>query len=281
VSAALSEIAPAKINLTLRVVGRRSDGYHALESLVAFADLADRLSLEPAERLSLDVTGPFAGDCGPTDDNLILKTARAAALPAGRFKLDKRIPVAAGLGGGSADAAAALRLIARRNGLALSDARIVATARAIGADVPVCLDPQSRIMRGVGEELSAPIALPRLDALLVNPGVAVSTREVFAAFTLPDRPGAALDEVPLSSGELARFLAKHGNDLTRAAIGRAPVIAAVLEALADSPGCRVARMSGSGATCFGVFGSAAEAAKTVQRLASAKENWWICPVTLG
>jgi len=281
VSAPLSETAPAKINLTLRVVGRRPDGYHALESLVAFADLADSLSLEPAERLSLDVTGPFADACGPLDDNLILKAARAMALPAGHFILDKRIPVAAGLGGGSADAAAALRLMARRNGLLANDARILAAARATGADVPVCLEPQSRIMRGAGEELSGPIALPRLDALLVNPGVAVSTRAVFAAFSPADKPGAALGEVPLERNELVRWLARHGNDLARAAIGHAPVIAGVLEALADSPGCRLARMSGSGATCFGVFGSAAEAAKAAQRLSSAKENWWICPATLG
>ena len=280
-TAALSETAPAKINLTLRVLGRRADGYHALESVVVFADLADRLGLEPAQHLSLDVTGPFAKLCGPADDNLILKAARAAALPAGRFTLDKRIPVAAGLGGGSADAAAALRLIARHNGLAVDDTRILAAARATGADVPVCLRSCACVMRGLGDELSAPIALPKLAVLLVNPGVAVSTREIFAAFAPAGATGAPLGDVPRDGAAFFDWLAQHGNDLTRAAVGRAPVIAMVLEALADSPGCRLARMSGSGATCFGVFDSAAEAAAAARRVSKGKENWWICPATLG
>ena len=156
-SAVLVEKAPAKINLTLRVLGRRADGYHRLESLVAFADLADTLSLQPGGDAALDITGPFAAACGPVAGNLVLKALaalrqRVAGLNAGRFLLDKNIPVAAGLGGGSADAAAALRLLARGNGLALDDARLAAAAPAVGADVPVCLESRARIMRGVRQD---------------------------------------------------------------------------------------------------------------------------------
>ncbi len=186
-TASLTEQAPAKINLTLRVLGRRPDGYHQLESLVAFADLADTLTLQPGGAGGLDIAGPFASACGPAAGNLVLKAVaalreRAAGLTAGRFALAKNIPVAAGLGGGSADAAAALRLLARANGLAARDPRLAAAALVVGADVPVCLDCRARIMRGVGDELAAPLELPPLSALLVNPGVALATRDVFARF---------------------------------------------------------------------------------------------------
>ncbi|HXW23379.1 MAG TPA: 4-(cytidine 5'-diphospho)-2-C-methyl-D-erythritol kinase, partial [Xanthobacteraceae bacterium] len=157
-----AESAPAKVNLTLRVLGRRPDGYHELESLVAFARVRDRLALAPGGTLALDVSGPFAAAAGNVADNLVLTAARALAgridgLALGRFTLVKELPVAAGLGGGSADAAAALRLLARANGLAPDDARLSAAARATGADVPVCLDPRPRVMRGIGEILSAPL----------------------------------------------------------------------------------------------------------------------------
>ena len=186
-TASLVEKAAAKINLTLRVLGRRPDGYHEIESLVAFADLADTLTLQPGGDVALDIAGPFAAACGPAADNLVLKALvalreRVGGLKAGRFSLKKNIPVAAGLGGGSADAAAALRLLARANGLGASDPRLAAAALVVGADVPVCLDSQARIMRGVGDELSAPLDLPPLAALLVNPGVALATRDVFARF---------------------------------------------------------------------------------------------------
>jgi len=181
VSEPLLEKACAKINLTLRVFGRREDGYHELESLVAFADLADKLELEPARATALEISGPFAAACGPVADNLVLKAAaalaaRVGALQSGRFLLEKTLPVAAGIGGGSADAAAALRLLARLNGLAPDDPRLAAAALATGADVPVCLDSRSRIMRGVGDLLSEPFALPSLPALLVNPGTPLATR---------------------------------------------------------------------------------------------------------
>ena len=185
-SGELAEFAPAKVNLTLHVLGRRADGYHEIESLVAFAGIGDRLTFRPAERLELAVSGPTATAAGASDDNLVLKAAHALAarvdgLRLGHFMLDKQLPVAAGLGGGSSDAAAALRLLAQVNGLSLDDERVRAAAQATGADVPVCLDPRARMMRGIGEILSDPMTLPELPAVLVNPGVAVPTRDVFAA----------------------------------------------------------------------------------------------------
>ena len=187
--AILVEHAPAKVNLTLAVLGRRADGYHLLDSLVVFAGEGDRLSFAPGEALSLAVRGLTAKQAGPLDDNLVLKAAKALAaeipnLKLGRFTLEKRLPVAAGLGGGSSDAGAALRLLARANGIALGDARLQKAARRIGADVPVCVDPRPRRMRGIGEILSAPLSIPKLAAVLVNPGVAVPTKDVFAMLGL-------------------------------------------------------------------------------------------------
>jgi len=187
-SAPLVESAPAKINLTLRVLGRRSDGYHEIESLVAFADFGDRLRFSPGGALTLAVDGPTAVKAGDIDSNLVLKAAREIAarhdgLTLGAFRLDKRLPVAAGLGGGSADAAAALRLIARANGLTRDDPQLYAAARATGADVPVCLESRACVMTGVGESL-LPLALPKLPCVLVNPRVAVATKDVFQALGL-------------------------------------------------------------------------------------------------
>ncbi|HZL40864.1 MAG TPA: 4-(cytidine 5'-diphospho)-2-C-methyl-D-erythritol kinase [Pseudolabrys sp.] len=280
------ERAPAKINLTLRVLGRRADGYHDLESLVAFAGLVDRLTLQPGGEPALVVAGPFAGSCGPAAENLVLKAysalrERVAGLKAGRFALEKNIPVAAGLGGGSADAAAALRLLARLNDLAPGDPRLAAAARATGADVPVCLNPRARIMRGIGDELSGPLDLPPLAALLVNPGVALPTREVFAKFAAGQASQKPIGDVPDKSDAAIGFLGPYENDLTQAAIACAPVIADVIERLRAAPGARLVRMSGSGATCFALFASAAEAAASVRQLHSEHKDWWVCPTTLG
>jgi 4-diphosphocytidyl-2-C-methyl-D-erythritol kinase len=277
----LTESAPAKINLTLRVLGRRADGYHELESLVAFADLADRLNLSPDEEMAVELDGPFAEACGPPADNLVLRAARAAGLPAGRFRLEKHIPVAAGLGGGSADAAASLRMIARANGLSAGDPRILAAARATGADVPVCLDARARVVRGTGQDLSAALALPELPALLVNPGLPLSTAEVFARFAATVRGAVPIDRVPLEKNALLAWLAAHGNDLTQAAKACVPAIAEVLSALEALPGSRIARMSGAGATCFALFDDRAAAAAAAKQLSRERGNWWICPATLG
>jgi 4-diphosphocytidyl-2-C-methyl-D-erythritol kinase len=285
VGATLLETAPAKINLTLRVIGRRTDGYHEIESLVAFADVADALKLESGGEDTLEITGPFAGKSGAVADNLVLKALAAARgqvarLKAGRFLLEKNIPVAAGLGGGSADAAAALRLIARANNIALDDARLASAARAVGADVPVCLESRARIMRGVGELLSAPIELPAIPAVLVNPGVPLATRDVFGKFARA-QGGRDLAEVPRETGALIDFLRLHDNDLTLAARACEPAVGEMLEAMKTLTGARLVRMSGSGPTCFALFATQDEAAAAAQKLKSGRKNWWVRPAAIG
>lgn len=282
----LSERARAKINLTLRVMGRRTDGYHDLESLVAFADLADTLTLQPAGQFALAVTGRFADAVGSLENNLVGKANRELSalvpgLASGRFHLDKNIPAAAGLGGGSADAAAALRLLARANGLGFDDARLMTAALAVGADVPVCLASRACVMTGIGERLSPPLRLPELRAVLVNPGVAVATRDVFAKLDLSKCNAAAPGMVPTESAALIGFLNRHGNDLTDPATICAPAIGEVLAALRGLPGVQLARMSGSGATCFALFASAGAAADGASHLAAAHKAWWVAPVTLS
>ena len=290
------ERAPAKINLTLRVLGRRPDGYHELESLVVFAGVGDALAFTPGRSLALAVRGPTAVAAGDLADNLVLKAVRALAertpaLEVGRFVLSKRLPVAAGLGGGSTDAAAALRLLARHNRIALDDARLMAAARATGADVPVCLDPKPRLMRGIGEVLSQPLALPGLPALLINPRVSVATKDVFSALDAPplsgNQPSEIVDEGWASGGqapsrdELIDFVSRHGNDLEGPAIALHPAIAQALSALRALDGCRLARMSGSGASCFGLFDSNRAATTAARALRLKHSKWWIRPTVFG
>jgi 4-diphosphocytidyl-2-C-methyl-D-erythritol kinase len=286
----LAGFAPAKVNLTLHVLGRRGDGYHELESLVVFADAGDRLTFVPGAELDLVVRGPTADVSGPAGDNLVLKAARLLAervdgLRLGRFTLDKRLPVAAGLGGGSSDAAAALRLLVLENELALGDPRVVAAARATGADVPVCLDPRPRMMRGVGEILSTPIALPKLPAVLVNPGVAVPTAGVFKALAAPPlAPGAKQDDPIVADAglsEVVAAVAARRNDLEAPAISLQPVIADVLSTLRAFAGCRLARMSGSGATCFGLFNSTSDAEAAAHSLKTQQPGWWVQATVFG
>jgi 4-diphosphocytidyl-2-C-methyl-D-erythritol kinase len=288
VPAARIEKAPAKVNLTLRVLGRRADGYHDLESLVVFADIGDALTFAPGAALALEVSGPTAAAAGETGDNLVLKAARAlaervAGLQLGAFALAKRLPVAAGLGGGSADAAAALRLLARTNGIALDDPRLLQAARATGADVPVCLDPRARVMRGIGDILSAPLDLPKLHAVLVNPGVAVPTKMVFAGLNLGHATPApdAAPQWPGNPTDLVAAVAKDRNDLEGPAIELQPVIAELLAVLRNLPGCRLARMSGSGATCFGLFDTSADAEAAARTLRVGYPDWWVEPTTFG
>lgn len=287
--AVFNERARAKVNLTLHVLGRRGDGYHDLESLVAFADCADSLTFSAGEKFSLSVTGPRAADCGDLSDNLVVKAARhlgerVPQLRSGAFVLDKHLPAAAGIGGGSADAAATLRLLAAANNLTTDDSRVFAAAQAAGADVPVCLVSSGCMMRGAGEKVT-PMALPRLPCVLINPGVPVPTKDVFAAIGL--KPGdafaapqgtAANVSWPPSSAQPADWLAAigHGrNDLEPVAVKIEPVIAEVLSMLAASKGCALSRMSGSGATCFGLFDSDASAANAAAALQAKHPNWWI------
>ena len=276
----LRELAPAKVNLTLRVVSRRADGYHELESLVAFADLADVVTFDPDAPPDIAVTGPFAAATGPAGENLVLEAARLMRLNRGRFTLEKNIPVAAGLGGGSADAAAALRLIARERSTDTNNPRIRDAARQCGADVPVCLVPQARIMRGIGDVLSPPAAIPALPVVLVNPNVELATREVFDALHEADRSRGSLADVPGGRDGFVAWLTQHGNDLTRAATARVPAIREMLDLLAAVPGCQLARMSGSGATCFGIFGSDDQAQVAAERLQSQRPEWWVSATKL-
>jgi 4-diphosphocytidyl-2-C-methyl-D-erythritol kinase len=280
------EKAPAKVNLTLRVLGRRADGLHEIESLVAFADVADALTLTPGDALALSVAGPTAAAAGDVAENLVLKAARALAerveaLKLGRFALSKRLPVAAGLGGGSADAAAALRLLARANRLAPDDARLAQAARATGADVPVCLDPRPRFMRGTGDILSDPFELPRLFAVLVNPGIAVATRDVFAMLAAAPATQTKPAMWPRERAELLDEIAGGRNDLEEPAIELEPAIANVLAVLRKLPGCRLARMSGSGATCFALFDSYRTASAAARRLRVGYPTWWVRATTFG
>jgi 4-diphosphocytidyl-2-C-methyl-D-erythritol kinase len=286
----LVESAPAKVNLTLRVLGRRADGYHDIESLVAFADVGDRLTLTPGNALTLTVVGPGTAQTGAEADNLVIKatnalTARVPGLRAGAFRLEKNLPVAAGVGGGSADAAAALRLLAQTNKLAPDDPRLHDAARATGADVPVCLDPRPRVMRGIGEILSAPVPLPRLAALLVNPGVAVPTKLVFSGWkpsANAPRPAERFALPKMQNEEqLLDWLASEANDLEALAIALAPAIAEVLTSLRAAAGCRLARMSGSGATCFALFSSDVESAAAGKKLRTQFPGWWISETVLG
>jgi 4-diphosphocytidyl-2-C-methyl-D-erythritol kinase len=288
--AALVELAPAKVNLTLAVLGRRADGYHLLDSLVVFAGIADRLTLAPGPALSLKVRGETADQAGPADDNLVLKAARALAaqvpdLKLGRFTLEKRLPVAAGLGGGSSDAAAAVRLLAKANRLKPGSAPVTKIAPSIGADVPVCIDPRPRRMRGIGEMLSAPLKMPKLAAVMVNPGVAVPTKDVFMKLGLkpggPVRRAAPARALPREVEAFVEYLSKHGNDLEAPAIEVQPVIARVLRDIRESKGCLLARMSGSGATCFGIFASPRAAKAAAQNLSAAQPKWWVRATTFG
>jgi 4-diphosphocytidyl-2-C-methyl-D-erythritol kinase len=279
------EFAPAKINLHLHVVGRRDDGYHLLDSLVVFAAVGDWLSVSPADDLSLTITGPFAAGLAAESDNLVLRAARGLAdlagiRPAGALVLEKNLPVASGIGGGSADAAAALRLLSRfwhvapaLPGAALSRPALSSLASRLGSDIPVCLLNRPALMSGVGEVLNAAPPLPPAGLVLVNPGVAISTPAVFRArnsgFAVPaDFPLAGW----LDPGALAQTLAATRNDLEPPARSLSPVIGDVLTALAETPGCLLARMSGSGATCFGLFASADAARPAAQAIQ--REGWW-------
>jgi len=286
---ALIEDGRAKVNLTLRVVGRRVDGYHDLESVVAFADCADRLSFTPGSELRLETTGPLAQACGESTDNLVFKAAqllgeRVPELKLGTFVLDKLLPVAAGIGGGSADAAAALRLLARVNNLAIDDARLIEVARLTGADVPVCLASRACVMTGVGESL-LPLAIPKMPCVMVNPRIPVATKDVFRALGL--RNGELLvgasdvieatgwPEAGASLEDWVEALAAGTNDLEAPAMRIQPVIGEVLSALNATNGAWLARMSGSGATCFAIYENTADAQRASRKIQLDHPQWWV------
>ncbi len=255
------------------MTGRREDGYHTLDSLVVFAGIADRIAATEADALSLTISGPCAAGLSAGEDNLVCRAARTLAEATGReprlaLRLTKHLPHAAGLGGGSADAAACLRLLARVWGVKAPDA----LAAKLGADVPVCLGARAARMAGIGESLSPPPSLPEFGLCLINPRVPVPTAAVFAARQGPFSPAAVLPEGWRDAASLAADLAELGNDLEAPAMELCPAIYPVLDALERHPGCLLARVSGSGATCFGLFPDAASADEAANTLA--RPGWW-------
>lgn len=272
----LTETARAKVNLYLHVVGRRADDYHLLDSLAVFPGAADTLSAAPADELTLEVRGAGSAVLGAGPDNLVLRAARALGLAAGaaagaRLVLDKRLPVASGIGGGSADAAAALRLLARLWNVRLADDHLLTVARGLGADVPVCLGSRPARMTGIGEYLRPAPALPPCGMALLNPGVPVATPDVFRARHGAFSESPSLPDAWPDVAGMATSLSHLRNDLEVPAISVCPAIAAVLDWLRAQPGCLLARMSGSGATCFGLFANADAAAAVA---AQAPAPWW-------
>ena len=262
----LREPAPAKVNLYLHIVGRRADGLHLLESLVAFAEAGDALYAEPADELSLEVVGPFAGALAGEADNLVLRAARALAPGQGaRLVLEKNLPVAAGLGGGSADAAAALRLLSRLWGI---ETDLEPLAAGLGADVPVCLAGATCGMAGIGERLTPLPDWPTPALLLANPGVALATPDVFGA-----RRGSFRES--RSWPQTLAALVGRANDLTEAALSLAPEVGKALAVLAALDGALFARMSGSGATCFAAFADAVVRDRAREALRDRHPGWWI------
>lgn len=284
---ALSGLAPAKINLLLHVGPVRPDGYHPLVSLAAFADVGDRVTVRRAEALSLEVEGPFASGLGADGDNLIIKALLALGQAAGigappvAVTLDKRLPIAAGLGGGSADAGAALRLTARLLGLGLSEGELESIALAAGADGPMCLRARPAWASGIGDALEEEPRLPTLHGVLLNPGLPSPTGSVYRAYDAApvraaDRPASPADWTPAS---VIDWLSEQRNDLEAPALSVTPDIAEALAAMRAAPFCRLTRMSGSGATVFGLFddrGAAIQAALALDR-----PGWWSRPVVLG
>lgn len=276
----ISEFAPAKINLSLHVVGKRADGYHLLESLVAFADIGDAVLAAPGELLSLSVDGPFAAALVDEPDNLVLRAARALGVATGtdegaKIRLTKNLPVASGIGGGSSDAAATIRALGRLWGGLPDRARLEELAWSLGADTIVCLDAVAAWMSGTGETVEPAGELPEAGLVLVNPGVALPTPLVFRARTGPFSKPCRF-AVPADAAGLAAALEGTTNDLAAPALRAAPIVGDVLAALESLPGTLLSRMSGSGATCFGLYAdrdAAAAAAKALKSRAPA--GWWV------
>lgn len=272
--------APAKVNLSLHVTGRRDDGYHLLDSLVVFTEFGDRLTIARGDDASLSLSGPYASCIHdtPADDNLALRAARAMAQHfhqsgGWRVALEKHIPVGAGLGGGSADAGAVIRTLAAQWHRLVDEAAIQLLALSLGADVPACIHSRSLYMRGIGEQITPAPGLPQLALLLVNHGESLATGQVFAALN-----GERTSPLPVWQGggfdDFIAYLSHCRNDLQEAAIGLCPTVAHVLACLERLPQCRLARMSGSGATCFGIFETLGQAQQAAQQLAQEKPAWW-------
>lgn len=285
-AAPIDELAPAKINLSLRVCGRRPDGYHELESLVVFATVGDRLTLHPGEEFALTVTGPFAAALA--SDNLVATAVRCAQaadprLVVGAFHLEKKLPVAAGLGGGSSDAAAALRTLRHANPGRAKTLDWPALAAALGADVPVCLAARPALMRGIGDRLHVVARMPEAAIVLVNPRLPLGAGEVFRALGAEPLRAPAVSSTPpdfAGLGDLISYLQSTGNDLEVPAKILCPEIVRVEAVLAAQPAARLVRMSGSGPTCFALFANRAEADAAAATVARYEPGWWVVATQL-
>jgi 4-diphosphocytidyl-2-C-methyl-D-erythritol kinase len=287
-AAPIEELAPAKINLSLRVLGRRPDGYHELESLVVFATFGDRLTLHPGEEFALTASGPFAAALDT--DNLVASAARRAQaadprLGIGAFHLEKNLPVAAGLGGGSSDAAAALRALRRANPDRSAALDWPALAAALGADVPVCLAGRPALMRGIGERLQFIERLPQASIVLVNPRLPLSAGDVFRALNAAPLQASVISNAPPPSfgsfGELVAYLRSSANDLEAPAKVLCPEIERVQAALSAQPTARLVRMSGSGPTCFALFANHTEADAAAASIARHEPGWWVAATEIA
>jgi 4-diphosphocytidyl-2-C-methyl-D-erythritol kinase len=272
----------AKVNLYLHVLARRPDGRHSLDGLVAFAGVGDTVTVTAtdASAPSLRITGPMAKRTPAGPENLVLRATTELARRVGRqpgaaISLVKQLPVAAGLGGGSSDAAACLRALAALWELDADDARVADVARGLGSDVPVCLFARAAYLGGAGEIVEAAPRMPPVWLVLANPGFAVSTAAVYGAFSGPFSPPARLESAPGDAAELARMLAARGNDLEASARALAPAVSDVLAALAGRPGALLTRVTGSGATCFALFGVRADAETAATALARTRPEWWV------
>lgn len=281
-------LARAKVNLYLHITGKRPDGYHLLDSLIVFADTGDEIALTPADTLSLTIDGPFAEGLGAGPDNLVLRAAQAlrdltGARGGAAIRLTKNLPVASGIGGGSADAAATLAALCGLWDVAPGRAALHAIAARLGADVPVCLDGAASFVGGIGEELAPARGLPPAWLLLANPRIATPTPAVFKARHGAFSKAARWSEAPRDFADFAARLRSSANDLTEAAISVTPAIRDVLVALAELPGCVLARLSGSGATCFGLFADETTARAAERALRHQQPGWWVtaAPIARG
>jgi 4-diphosphocytidyl-2-C-methyl-D-erythritol kinase len=273
-------LARAKVNLYLHVVGKRDDGFHLLDSLIVFAESGDRLSVAPADDLSLSISGPFADGLAAEADNLVLRAARALAAEAGitpraHLHLTKNLPIASGIGGGSADAAAALESLRQLWRLNIAAERLQHIALGLGADVPVCVAGTPSFIGGIGEEIASAGRLPAAWLLLVNPKVPTPTPQVFKARRGDFSPATRWTTAPATFTDLIDYLAAQRNDLTDAAISVAPIIGDVLAVIAETAHCRLARLSGSGATCFGLYETAAAATAAGRAITARHPSWWV------
>ncbi|MBI1405913.1 MAG: 4-(cytidine 5'-diphospho)-2-C-methyl-D-erythritol kinase [Caulobacter sp.] len=287
----LTAFAPAKVNLYLHVGPPAANGFHPVSSLMVFADVGDVVAVQPSEALDFEITGPFGLALWDDPNNLVMRAAHdlmrhvGGPQPPFRLILDKQLPVAAGLGGGSADAGATLRLLRDALGLAVQDEVLTAIAGQIGSDGPACLWARPVIGEGRGDRLFEAPALPPLDAVLVNPGVASPTGPVYAAYDAAGCPGGAdrpwLPDAFEDVVEVAAVLAGCRNDLEAPAVALTPIIGEVLETLRDEPETLLARMSGSGATCFALCAGDIEAEGLAERLQSMRPKWWVRRCRLG